>query len=77
MLVTNLANGKSVRVRINDRGPFARGRVIDVSRAAARRLGMIGTGTARVRIEVLGASSAAPVEGEARYRRGSRRRGRR
>ena len=77
VLVTNLANGKSVRVRINDRGPVARGRVIDVSRAAARRLGMIGTGTARVRIEVLGASSAAPVEGEARYRRGSRRRGRR
>src|SRR2546429_1850374 len=59
VLVTNLANGKSVRVRINDRGPFARGRVIDVSRAAARRLGMIGTGTAPVRIEGLGASSAA------------------
>src|SRR2546427_97017 len=48
VLVTNLANGKSVRVRINDRGPFARGRVIDVSRAAARRLGMIGMGTTRV-----------------------------
>src|SRR5437867_12661194 len=64
--ITNLANGRSVRVRINDRGPFARGRVIDVSRAAARRLGMIGTGTVRVRIEVLGASTPAPVEGEDR-----------
>ena len=77
VLVTNLANGHSVRVRINDRGPFKRGRVIDVSRAAARRLGMVGTGTARVRIEVLGSSTAAPVEGEARYRRSGRRGGRR
>jgi len=46
--VTNLANGRAVVVRVNDRGPFARGRVIDVSYAAARALGMIGRGTARV-----------------------------
>ena len=52
--VTNLANGRSVVVRINDRGPFVRGRTIDVSRAAAQRLGMLDRGTTRVRIEVVG-----------------------
>lgn len=51
--VTNLANGRQVVVRINDRGPFVRGRRIDLSRAAARRLGMLGAGTAAVRIEPL------------------------
>lgn len=48
--VTNLANGRSVIVRINDRGPFVRGRVLDLSRGAARALGMEHRGTARVRI---------------------------
>src|SRR6266849_7304869 len=52
--VTNLGNGRSAVVRINDSGPFARGRVIDVSRAAAQALGMVGRGSARVRIETLG-----------------------
>jgi rare lipoprotein A len=47
--VTNLANGRSVQVRINDRGPFVRGRIIDLSRAAANALGM--GGTARVRVD--------------------------
>lgn len=42
-----------VDVRINDRGPFIRGRVIDVSRAAAEQIGMIGAGVARVRIQVI------------------------
>jgi len=51
--VVNLDNGRQTRVRINDRGPFARGRVLDLSRAAARELDMLGSGTARVRIEVL------------------------
>jgi len=51
--VTNLDNGKSVVVRINDRGPFKKGRIIDLSHGAAREIGMIGTGTARVRLEVL------------------------
>ncbi len=51
--VTNLDNGKSVVVRINDRGPWARGRILDLSYAAAQRLGMIGPGTARVRVDVL------------------------
>lgn len=52
--VTNRRNGKSVVVRINDRGPFVRGRVLDVSRAAARNLGMISSGTAKVCYEIIG-----------------------
>jgi rare lipoprotein A len=51
--VTNLANGKSVEVRINDRGPFGKGRIIDVSRAAARVLGIVGSGITTVRLEWL------------------------
>jgi rare lipoprotein A len=51
--VTNLTNGKSVDVRINDRGPFGKGRIIDVSRAAARALGMMGRGLTTVRVERL------------------------
>ena len=51
--VTMLQTGKHVIVRINDRGPFARGRVIDVSRRAAEILGMTGTGLARVRVEIV------------------------
>ncbi len=51
--VTNLSNGKSVTVRINDRGPFKRGRIIDLSKAAAGKIDMISSGTARVRVKVL------------------------
>jgi rare lipoprotein A len=51
--VTNLSNGSSVVVRINDRGPFIRGRTIDVSTSAARALGMTGAGVARVRMHVI------------------------
>lgn len=51
--VTNLANGAQVVVRVNDRGPYSYGRVLDVSEAAARELGMISSGTARVRAEIL------------------------
>ena len=51
--VTNLDNGRAVVVRINDRGPFVKGRIIDLSYEAARVVGMIGPGTARVRLEVL------------------------
>lgn len=57
--VTNLDNGQSTIVRVNDRGPFARQRVIDLSRAAAEEIGMIGNGTARVRIEQLETESLA------------------
>jgi rare lipoprotein A (peptidoglycan hydrolase) len=51
--VTNLANGHSVVVRINDRGPFVRGRSIDLSASAARAIGMTGSGVARVRMHVI------------------------
>ncbi|MCB1500917.1 MAG: septal ring lytic transglycosylase RlpA family protein [Bauldia sp.] len=51
--VDNLANGRSVVVRINDRGPFVGGRVIDVTRAAAEKLGMINSGIAKVRVSVV------------------------
>lgn len=51
--VTNPRNGRSVVVRINDRGPFVRGRTIDLSRAAARELGMISRGHARVELALL------------------------
>ena len=50
VVVTNLRSGKTVVVRITDRGPYGRGRIIDVSRAAARELNMIGSGTAMVSI---------------------------
>ena len=49
--VTNLGNGKSVVVRINDRGPYARGRIIDLSQKAAEQLDMLRDGVARVRVE--------------------------
>lgn len=49
--VTNLENGRSISVSINDRGPYARGRVLDLSKEAARRLGMVTDGVVRVRIE--------------------------
>lgn|GEM_PF-1083747 len=51
--VTNLSNGSSVVVRINDRGPFIRGRSIDLSTGAARAIGMTGAGVARVRMHVI------------------------
>ena len=51
--VTNTANGDSVIVRINDRGPLSHGRVIDVSHAAAREIGMHRSGTARVKLALL------------------------
>lgn len=52
--VENLKNGKTVVVRINDRGPFVGGRIIDLTKAAAGRLGFIGAGTAKVRLTILG-----------------------
>lgn len=51
--VTNMSTGDSVIVRINDRGPFSRGRVIDVSHAAAREIGMQRSGTTRVKLALL------------------------
>lgn len=58
--VTNLSNGRRVIVKVNDRGPFVEGRVIDLSQRAADELDMIRTGTARVRVRALGAPAAGP-----------------
>lgn len=55
--VTNKRNGRSVIVRINDRGPFIRGRVLDVSKAAAADIGMVSSGTAQVCYQVVNADS--------------------
>jgi rare lipoprotein A len=61
--VTNLANGRVVEVTINDHGPYLHGRAIDLSHRAAIALGMIGTGTARVRMDVLAAPAGGPLIG--------------
>jgi rare lipoprotein A len=53
VVVTNLGTGKSVMVRINDRGPYVKGRKIDLSHAAARRIGITGKGVAKVKIVVV------------------------
>lgn len=58
--VTNLSNGRSVKVEINDRGPYAGNRIIDLSKAAAHALGMIENGVVRVRVDALDASGAEP-----------------
>ena len=62
VLIENLKNGRAVVVRINDRGPFARGRIIDVSKEAAEALGMIRDGVATVRVSPAGGFVAASAE---------------
>ncbi|TLU67717.1 septal ring lytic transglycosylase RlpA family protein [Thalassotalea litorea] len=62
--VTNLANNKSVIVRINDRGPFHHNRVIDLSYSAAFKLDMLKQGTARVKVEAITASNIAQYQGK-------------
>jgi rare lipoprotein A len=57
--VTNLENGRSIKLRINDRGPFKNGRIIDLSRRAADLLGFRRQGTAKVRVEIVGDESRA------------------
>jgi rare lipoprotein A len=64
--VTNLENGKSVKLRLNDRGPFIAGRIIDVTPKAAKKLGFKGRGLAQAEVEVLSV-------GDGRYRRKARR----
>ena len=59
--ITNLSNGKSVVVRINDRGPFHSGRIVDLSYSAAHRIGIIGDGSAEVELEVVDASGRTLV----------------
>jgi len=61
--VTNLGNGRQVVVTINDRGPWKKGRIIDVSYGAAKQLGLVGPGTARVRVDVLQNGPAGPSAG--------------
>jgi peptidoglycan lytic transglycosylase len=68
VMVTNLKNNKSVEVKINDRGPFVEGRIIDLSRAAAEKLDFIQQGLAEVRIEVVKESKEA-VAGAASHKR--------
>ena len=58
--VTNLENGKRVIVRVNDRGPFAKGRVIDLSEEAAKRLDFLDKGVAKVSLEVVPSVAAKP-----------------
>jgi rare lipoprotein A len=60
-IVTNLDTGRSVRVRINDRGPFVANRILDLSYAAARRLGMLETGLVRVKIQFLPETLPTPT----------------
>ncbi len=60
LLVTNLANDKTVKVRIIDRGPFVSGRIIDLSKAAARQIDLLGPGVGRVRLQVIGAPVNVP-----------------
>jgi len=57
LLVTNLKNGRTVSVRVNDRGPVVDGRILDLSYAAARELDAVGDGVVRVRTSVIGAQS--------------------
>ncbi len=59
--VTNLANNKSVNVRVIDRGPFVHGRILDLSMAAARQIGLLGPGIGRVRLEVIAAPADDPA----------------
>ncbi len=67
VLVENLDNGKTVEVRINDRGPFAKDRIIDLSKGAATKVDMIGPGTARVRIYLIGDNDLPGNLKEAKY----------
>lgn len=62
--VTNLDNGKRVRVRINDRGPFARRRIIDLSYRAAQRVDLVGPGTARVELRLIHDAGRADLESD-------------
>lgn len=63
-LVTNLRNGRKVIVKINDRGPFSHARIIDLSKGAAREIGMIHSGVARVRVEAMHVDSQGYISGK-------------
>lgn len=59
--VTNLQNDRSVKVRVIDRGPFVNGRILDLSKAAAREIGLLGPGTGKIRLEVISAPPDRPM----------------
>jgi rare lipoprotein A len=63
--VTNLRNGRFVVVRINDRGPYAKGRIIDLSKAAAKKIGLSRAGTARVKLELLSKNKQSSAASQA------------
>lgn len=65
--VINLDNGKRINVRVNDRGPFTGGRIIDLSREAARQLGVQRPGTANVRVRYVGPATLGPPDAGLRY----------
>jgi rare lipoprotein A len=60
--VTNLANDKSVTVKVTDRGPYVKGRVLDLTKAAAKELGFINSGTARVMYDIIQDNKTEPVD---------------
>ena len=62
--VTNMATTEAITILINDRGPFVRGRIIDLSYAAAQRLGVVGPGTVLVKVEALGHAEEKKIEGK-------------
>lgn len=68
--IHNLENSRTIEVRINDRGPFVRGRIIDLSYSAAKKLGLVGPGTARVEVVALGTPIATDGGTERRYVQG-------
>ncbi len=61
--VTNLRNGKDVIVRINDRGPFVKGRIIDLSTSAAKEIGILKSGIGRVKLEALSSGHSTLIDG--------------
>lgn len=69
--VRNLENGREITVRVNDRGPFVRGRIIDLSHTGARKLGVLGPGTARVAVTALAEGKAANDLREPDFQRGN------
>jgi len=67
VMVTHLKNDRSVMVTVNDRGPFIRGRIIDLSYAAAQSLGMVKEGVARVRVEIIAGKSPSASSSEGSF----------
>ena len=69
LLVTNLDNGKETVVRVNDRGPFVQGRIIDLSYGAAQKISLVASGTARVKITALGELNTSRENGRVRFKK--------